>query len=83
MRQHDGPDQIGVLRFGSSASQRSFGDGRKEAVGTLPVWVAPPQRAAPLPDQRPPPPRADRRSFQSKAGLITAPASSSTTAPCC
>ena len=64
-----------------SASQRSLVT-VNEAVGTLPVWLAhcsgPPSseisaRAC----------GAERTSFHSRAGLITCPASSTTTMPCC
>ena len=64
-----------------SASQRSLVT-VNDAVGTLPVWLAhcsgPPSseisaRAC----------GAERTSFHSRAGLITCPASSTTTMPCC
>jgi hypothetical protein len=64
-----------------SASQRSLVT-VKEAVGTLPVWVAH-QSGPPRSRISAAAAEADRRSFQSRAGLITSPPESSTTMPCC
>ena len=70
-----------ALAGSCSASQRSFVT-VNDAVGTLPVRCAhhdgPP--SSPISSAAA---AADRRSFQSRAGLITWPAPSSTIMPCC